>query len=275
MATILVTGVSSGIGRACAARFGEAGWVVIGTVRDPGRHPGGVRGCARLEALDLAEPGAATALAERVLATSGTPDVLLNNAGVLQFGPLEDLSSEELAGLYQVNVFGQLELIRALLPGMRERGSGLIANVTSLGGRVVFPFFTAYNSTKWALEGLSEGLWHELRPFGIRVKAIEPGFVETAIWGKVLPDSDEGLPGRADYRPFVKAMRRFEASITRRTTPEACAEAVFAAVNDKSDRLRYPVAAYARPLLLARRVAGDDAFMRFFHRQWMGGLRRP
>ncbi len=275
MATILVTGVSTGIGRACAARFGSAGWRVIGTVRDPGRHPAGIPGCESLEPLDLEVPGSAEALAARVLAGHGCPDVLLNNAGMLQFGPLEDLTGEELVRLYQVNVFGQMELVRALLPAMRERRSGVIANVTSLGGRVVFPFFAGYNSTKWALEGLSEGLWHELKPFGVRVKAIEPGFVETAIWGKVLPDSDDGLPGRKEYRPFVKAMRGFEASITSRTTPEECADQVFKAVTDDTDRLRYPVAAYAKPMLAARRALGDRAFMRFFHGRWTGDRRIP
>ncbi|MDZ4168378.1 MAG: SDR family oxidoreductase [Coriobacteriia bacterium] len=274
MATILITGVSTGIGKACAARFAQAGWTVVGTVRDPSRYPDGLEGCSYVEALDLEREGSASALAARVIEQVGCPDVVLNNAGVLQFGPLEEIAAEELKMLYQVNVFGQLELIRALLPAMRQRRSGTIANVTSLGGRIVFPFFAGYNSTKWALEGASEGLWHELKPFGIRVKVIEPGFVQTAIWGKVLPDSDEGLPGSQAYRPSVKSMRAFESSITDRTTPEAAADEVFRAVTDDSDRLRYPVAAYARPILAGRRFFGDRAFMRFFHRRWMGGAQK-
>lgn len=270
MPHILMTGVSTGIGNACARLFAEKGWQVTGTVRDTARVPDGWPEGAVLEALDLSVPGSATALAERVLAGGGCPDVLLNNAGMLQFGPLEDITTEQLTELYQVNVFGQVELIRALIPAMRQRGSGQIVNVTSLGGRIVFPFFAGYNSTKWALEGISEGLWHELKPFGIRVKAIEPGFVETAIWGKVLPDSDEGLPGREEYRPYVKSMRVFEASITDRTTPEECAREIFAAIEDDGDRLRYPVAAYAKVIAGARRWAGDQAEMRFFHERWMG-----
>ncbi len=270
MSHILITGVSTGIGNACARLFAERGWRVTGTVRDTARISDGWPEGARLEALDLAEPGSAAALAVRVLAADGCPDVVLNNAGVLQFGPTEEISAEELRTLYQVNVFGQLELIQALAPAMRERGSGTIANVTSLGGRIVFPFFAGYNSTKWALEGLSEGLWHELQPFGVRVKVIEPGFVETAIWGKVLPDSDEGLPGSEVYRPYVKAMRSFEASITDRTTPEACAAEIFDVITDDSDRLRYPVAAYARAIVAGRRWAGDQREMRFFHERWMG-----
>lgn len=271
MPTILITGVSTGIGRACAARFAQAGWRVLGTVRDTARVPDGLDGLVTLEALDLSDPASAGRLAERVLAEHGCPDVLLNNAGMVQFGPLEELTGTELREIFQVNFFGQMELIQGLLPAMRERGSGTIANVTSLGGRSTFPFFAGYNSTKWALEGASEGLWHELQPFGIRVKAIEPGFVETAVWSKVMPDSDEGLKASAAYLPFMKAMRAFEASIANRTTPQQAAEEIFVAITDTSDRLRYPVAAYARPILLARRFLGERAVMRFFHSKWMGG----
>jgi short-subunit dehydrogenase len=153
---------------------------------------------------------------------------------------------------------------------MRERRSGVIANVTSLGGLLVFPFFAGYNSTKWAMEGISEGLWHELKPFGIRVKAIEPGFVQTAIWGKVLPGKGEPVEGAAAYRPYLQAMRGFEDSITSRTSPEDAAEEVFAAITDDSDRLRYPISAYAKPLSFARRLVGYRAFIRFFHTKWMG-----
>jgi len=271
MPTILITGVSTGIGRACAERFAAAGWRVIGTVRDTATAataawPADVV----LERFDLAEAGDASALAARVLERYGCPDVLLNNAGMVQFGPLEEISSAALERLYRVNVFGQLELAQALIPAMRERGSGVIANVTSLGGRVVFPFFAGYNSTKWALEGISEGLWHELKPFGIRVKAIEPGYVDTAIWGKVLPEPGQPLDASNAYRPFMEAMRSFEASIANRTSPADSAEEVWRAVTDNSDRLRYPVAAYARPVSAARRWFGDQRFMRFFHARWMG-----
>lgn len=272
MPSILITGVSTGIGRACAEKFAREGWCVVGTVRNPStaekvEWPGEVT----LEQLDLEDPASPAACAAAVIELHGCPDVVLNNAGVLQFGPVEDLGAAELERLFQVNVFGQLALVNALLPSMRERGSGTVANVTSLGGRTVFPFFAGYNATKWALEGFSEGLWHELKPFGIRVKAIEPGYVDTAIWGKVLPDDDEGLPGSAAYRPYVRAMRAFEGSITDRTAPAKCAEEIFRAVTDSSDRLRYPVAAYARPIISARRWLGDQALMRFFHKRWFAG----
>jgi NAD(P)-dependent dehydrogenase (short-subunit alcohol dehydrogenase family) len=275
VASILITGVSSGIGRALANLYAEQGWAVTGSVRDASVRPVELDARVTLAAVDLAVPGSAGSLAERVLESGGCPDVVVNNAGIVQFGALEDVCSADLERIYQVNLFSQLELVRGLLPAMRERRSGVIANITSLGGTMTFPFFGAYNSTKWALEGASEGLWHELKPFGIRVKAIEPGFVETAIWGKALPNQrasagDDELGGSAAYRPFMRSMLAFEAGITNRTTPAASADEIARAIADGSDRLRYPVAAYARPIARARRILGAQAMMRFFHKRWMG-----
>jgi NAD(P)-dependent dehydrogenase (short-subunit alcohol dehydrogenase family) len=270
---VLITGVSTGIGRALADLYAQRGREVIGTVRDAASRPDGLDERVRLEALDLATPGSAAALAERVLASTGCPDVLVNNAGVLWFGSVEETTAEEFARVYQVDLFGQVELIRALLPAMRERGSGTIANVTSLGGTMTFPFFGVYNSAKWALEGISEGLWHELRPFGLRVKAIEPGYVETAIWDKALgargPTGVETVD-RGPYAPYLRAVRAFERSITKRSSPEVAAAEIAAAIEDDTDRLRYPVAAYARSMVRARRLLGAQAMMRFFHHRWMG-----
>jgi NAD(P)-dependent dehydrogenase (short-subunit alcohol dehydrogenase family) len=193
MPSIVITGVSSGIGRASAERFAAAGWGVVGTVRDPSAEaPGALPPRVALEALDLGDPASIDRLATAVVARlGGAPDVLLNNAGMLLFKPVEDTSRDDFSRVFQVNVFGQVQLTNALLPEMRRRGSGLIANVTSLGGRLTFPFFACYNASKHAMEGISEGLWHELRPFGIRVKAIEPGYVDTPIYRKAGVDPDE------------------------------------------------------------------------------------
>lgn len=275
MPSILITGVSSGIGRACANLYASLGWSVTGTVRDATVRPDGLDERIVLERVDLSIRGDAAVLAERILSGPGCPDVLLSNAGFVQFGAIEDVTGEELERIYQVNFFGQVELIRGLLPAMRARRSGVLANVTSLGGTLTFPFFGAYNSTKWAFEGISEGLWHELKPFGVRVKAIEPGFVETAIWNKALPGKraqapEQELGGSEAYRPYVREMLRFEAGITDRTAPEACAQEIARAIADESDRLRYPVAAYARPIVNARRWLGGQFMMRFFHKRWMG-----
>jgi NAD(P)-dependent dehydrogenase (short-subunit alcohol dehydrogenase family) len=270
MPSILVTGVSTGIGRACVDRFATEGWLVIGTLRRPGSGEDWPDGTV-IESLDLAEPGSATELAKRVIAEHGCPDVLLNNAGTLQWGPVECATPSEVQQVFQVNVLGQLELIRGVLPAMRRRGSGVVANVTSLGGTMTFPFFGIYNASKWAMEGLSEGLWHELKPFGIKVKAIEPGYVATAIWDKAMRSATgEVIPGPEPYARYMAEMQKFEASITKRSSSAEAADEVFRAVTDQSDRLRYPIAAYAGQLRAARRLFGDQKEMEFFHQRWMG-----
>lgn len=272
MPTILITGVSTGIGRACAELYASRGWDVVGTVRDPGRSaiewPG--PGRVSLRALELSERGSGARLAEEVIADEGCPDIVLCNAGVLEFSPAETVAYERIEEVFRINVFEQVALARAFVPAMRERGSGTLAFVTSLGGRMTFPFFSVYNASKHALEGFAEGMWHELYEQGIRVKAIEPGFVETAIWGKALPGDPDAVDAGAVYSGPMRSMLGLEASITDRTTPAAAAAEIARALDDGSDRLRYPVAAYARPILAARRVLGDRFMMRFFHRRWLG-----
>lgn len=271
MPSIVITGVSTGIGKACAELFARNGWQVIGTARDSLRlaeinWPGDVV----VEPLDLSIGGSGAAFGARLLEQYGAPDVLLNNAGTLQFGSIEDTLATEIESIFRINVFEQIALIKALVPAMRERGSGTIANVTSLGGRMTFPFFATYNASKHALEGFSEGLWHELKPFGIRVIVIEPGFVETAIWSKALPLSADQLDASEPYRSAQLQMMQFEAAITNRTSAATAAEEIYRAVRDPVDRMRYPIAAYARSILAARRLLGDSRMMRFFHRRWMG-----
>lgn len=272
MSLILITGVSTGIGRALAERFARDGWIVVGTVRDVAKMadvewPGDVR----LEEVDLAGRGAGRDLAERVITAHGTPDVVVNNAATLYFEPVEDESPDSAEEIFRVNVFEPVGIIRAIAPAMREAGGGTVVNVTSLGGRMTFPFFTTYNASKHALEGYSEGLWHELQLSNIKVKAVEPGFVETAVWDKsVRSRGDSPYTGTGPYGGAMETMARFEAAISNRSTPEQAAEEIKAAILDPSDRLRYPVAAYARPILHARRWLGELRVMRFYHPRWMG-----
>ncbi len=271
MSLIVVTGVSSGIGRATAELFAREGWTVVGTVRDPQRiegHQWG--GDVRIEQADFAEPGSGERLAVRVLERHGVPDVLVNNAATLLFGPIEDATQAEVEEVFRVNVFEPVALAMGLVPAWRERSSGLIVNVTSLGGRMAFPFFAAYNASKHALEGFSEGMWHELKAFGIRVKAVEPGFVETPIYDKAMRGESVLEQVSASYRKPVEAMIAFEANIGKRTSPGDAAREIRDAVLDESDRLRYPISAYARPLIAARRWFGEMRVMRFFHDRWMG-----
>jgi len=267
MPSILITGVSSGLGRALALRARAAGWRVFGTLRDDATPEAtGLPLEITTYRLELKFPHAVSAFSARFIAEHGAPDVLVNNAGYVIYAPIEEVSAEELRDVFQVNAFGALELATSMLPAMRERGGGTIVNVTSIGGRFVFPFFTAYNATKHTLEAFSEGLWHETRPFGIRVKLVEPGYIDTPIYRAM----DERAEPRGPYAPYLTAMNAFGAGVKKRTSPEDAADEVWAAIMDPSGRLRYPVAAYARFLLRLRALLGSERFMRVMHPRWMG-----
>lgn len=267
MPSILITGVSSGLGHALALRAHSAGWRVTGTVRDDtDTQTHGLPSDITLYRLELRFPHAVSAFTQRFVADNGVPDVLVNNAAYVIYGPTEEIPPEAVRDLFQVNAFSAVELASAMLPAMRERGSGTIVNVTSIGGRFVFPFFSAYNATKHALEGFSEGLWHEVKPFGVRVKVVEPGYIETPIYAPMQERAEPTGP----YARYLEAMNTFGAGVKKRSTPAAAADEVWRAIMDPSDRLRYPVAAYARVLLRARALLGGRLFMHLMHPRWMG-----
>ncbi|MER5373328.1 oxidoreductase [Streptomyces sp. NPDC002553] len=183
----LVTGASSGFGRAIAEAAVAAGDTVIGTARRPEALADMVAGHPDLvEAMDLdvTDGGRIDAVAADVLARYGRVDVLVNNAGRTQVGAFEETTDQELRDLFELHVFGPARLTRALLPQMRERGSGSIVNISSFGGQLSFAGFSAYSATKAALEQLSEGLADEVTPFGIKVLIVEPGAFRTNLFGK-------------------------------------------------------------------------------------------
>ncbi|WP_328381235.1 oxidoreductase [Streptomyces sp. NBC_00400] len=183
----LVTGASSGFGRAIAEAAIAAGDTVVGTARRAealadlvAAHPDRVEAIG----LDITDGGRIDVVAADVLARYGRVDVLVNNAGRTQVGAFEETTDRELRDLFELHVFGPARLTRALLPQMRERGSGSIVNMSSFGGQLSFAGFSAYSATKAALEQLSEGLADEVAPFGIKVLIVEPGAFRTNLFGK-------------------------------------------------------------------------------------------
>ncbi|MGX1566426.1 oxidoreductase [Streptomyces sp. NPDC055506] len=197
----LITGASSGFGRAIAEAALAAGDVVVGAARRPealddlvAAHPD------RVEALrlDVADTGAAEAAVRDVVARHGRIDVLVNNAGRTHVGAFEETTEEELRALFDVHVFGPAALSRAVLPSMRERRSGAIVQMSSMGGQLSFAGFSAYSATKFALEGMSEGLADEVADFGIKVLIVEPGAFRTSLFetGRAGASADTGLYGK-------------------------------------------------------------------------------
>ena len=197
----LVTGASSGFGRAIAEAALADGDFVVGAARRTealdelvAAHPGQVEALR----LDVADTAAAEEAVRDVVARHGRVDVLVNNAGRTHVGAFEETGERELRDLFDVHVFGPAALVRAVLPSMRERRSGAIVQMSSMGGQMSFAGFSAYSGTKFALEGMSEALADEVRDFGIKVLIVEPGSFRTGLFetGRAGTSADSGVYGK-------------------------------------------------------------------------------
>jgi NAD(P)-dependent dehydrogenase (short-subunit alcohol dehydrogenase family) len=204
---ILVTGASSGIGAAIAARLAKDGHRVIGTARKPGATDPAPAGVKMLP-LDVTSDASVRSCVAAFLQDAGGIDVLINNAGYLQSGAIEEVTLDQARAQFETNYFGLVRMLHAVLPVMRAQKRGLIAATSSLAGMVPLPFWGQYNASKFAVEALMETLRCELKPFGVQVAMVEPGSIKTAFYA--APDAtpmDAYLPWR---ERFFAAMRGFE-----------------------------------------------------------------
>ncbi|MEV7393457.1 SDR family oxidoreductase [Streptomyces sp. NPDC091215] len=263
--TILITGSSSGIGRASARHFHEQGWNVIATMRSPERETElTALDNVLVTRLDVQDSASITAAVAAGLERFGRIDVLLNNAGYGAYGLLEAIPMDKARRQFDVNVLGLLETTKAVLPHLRANGSGTVINISSIGGKVTFPLGTLYHGTKFAVEGLSEALHYELAEIGVKVKIVEPGIVDTDFGGRSFDFTNDA--SLAEYQEFVQAFRTAQTqAAVGADKPEAVAETVYRAATDGTDQLRYP-AGQAATELIAHRTATDDA-------TFIGGIR--
>jgi NAD(P)-dependent dehydrogenase (short-subunit alcohol dehydrogenase family) len=256
--TIVVTGASSGIGKATAQYFHQKGWNVLATMRKPEAEQE-LKEDARLKLsrLDVVDIPSIQSSIDFAISTFGGIDVWLNNAGYGAFGPMEAGTDEQIRRQYDVNFFGVIDCMKAVLPHFKARKSGVIVNVTSIGGLLTLPLFGMYNSSKFALEGLTEGLWFDLAPFGIRVKLIEPGGIKTDFAGRSMDAWDiTNFPEYKDYMAKMTARFTDPANTKNFGTPEMVAETIYNASTDGTDRLRY--------------LVGKDAKLFAALRGWLG-----
>ena len=243
----LVTGTSSGFGRAIAQAALSRGDTVVGTARRAERLDELIReapeGKAHALSLDLTDTEGIGRAVEEVLERFGRIDVLVNNAGHGQVGAVEETTDEELRSIFEVHVFGPAALARAVLPAMREQRSGAIVQVSSFGGQVAYPGFSAYSATKFALEGFSEALAAEVAPMGIKVLIVEPGAFRTGFSGGGLVES-QALP---EYQATVGPTREMIKGIdgTQPGDPTKAAEAILTALDAEDTPLRLPLGADA------------------------------
>src|SRR4051794_32401414 len=199
---VLITGCSTGIGRATAARLAGAGWTVYATARRI-EALDGLEGCRTL-GLDVTDEGSMAAAVEAVEAEHGSVAALVNNAGYSQSGALETLPMESVRRQFDTNVFGLLRMCQLVLPGMRRAGRGTIVNVSSMGGRLVFPGGGAYHATKHAVEALSDALRMEVKGFGIDVVCVEPGLIRTEFGATAAGGVEDGDDG--PYAAFNRSV---------------------------------------------------------------------
>ncbi len=264
MSVILVTGCSSGIGLATAVHFARLGHDVHAGVRNPStatelsQAVAAERLPVRPVTLDVDDAASVTRAVDDVLRRAGRVDVLVNNAGIGGGGPIADVPVDWAKTLFETNYFGAIRMIQAVLPGMRERRSGAIVNVSSIAGRVSMAGHGHYCAVKHALEAASEALAQEAVAFGIRVAIVEPGVVVTPIFSKarrfVHPDS-----------PYAVHVRRlllfYQMQMKTPSQPEDVARVIYEAVTTDTPRLRYLVGEDAKRLAAGRQRMTDEEYV--------------
>jgi NAD(P)-dependent dehydrogenase (short-subunit alcohol dehydrogenase family) len=275
MSVALITGASTGIGRATALRLAGAGWTVYAGVRDPAAAEGlnaeqlaGQIIPLTLDVTDAAQIAAAAARIDSDTARAPAPsegslDALVNNAGIGVGGPLELISADDLRRQFDVNVFAQVAVTQAMLPALR-RARGRIVFVSSMGGRIATPFAAPYSASKHAIEAFGDALRVELSTSNVQVAMIEPGSVATPIWDKSRAEAEQvSIPPEltAEYGHVLPAMEKvIEDTARRGVAPEVVAATIERALTASRMRARYPVGRDATMGLLLRRLLPDRMF---------------
>jgi NAD(P)-dependent dehydrogenase (short-subunit alcohol dehydrogenase family) len=263
--TVLITGASSGIGKETALRFQKRGWNVVATMRSP-QNATDILNLERVLCLrlDVTDIDSITAAIEQAIAKFKKIDVLVNNAGYGLAGAFEASSSEQVQRQFATNVLGLMDVTRCILPHFRQQKSGIIVNVASVGGRVAFPLLSLYHSTKWAVEGFSESLQHELKPLNIQVKIIEPGPIKTDFYDRSLDLITK--PELTAYDQIANTVLPNMNKLGKTGYPASLvAETIYKASTDNSRRLRYPVGG-AEALLFLRKLLPDGLFTAFIEK---------
>lgn len=262
--TVLITGASSGFGKETAKLFHSKGWKVIATMRSPEKETELTQFKDVLVLpLDVQNYDSIQFGIKKGINHFGGIDVVINNAGYGQFGLFESLSREAIQTQFAVNVFGAMDVTRAVLPHFRNKKSGVIVNISSGAGAIGFPNASLYNSSKFALEGWSEGLRYELASIGIKVKIVEPGGApQTGFLARVGGETN-GLQLIEDYVPFLEKINAMYSSMARNSDVDAVEKVVatiYEAATDTTDRLRYTPTNDIQPLLNARRNSSEEAY---------------
>jgi NAD(P)-dependent dehydrogenase (short-subunit alcohol dehydrogenase family) len=269
---VVITGASTGIGRAAALLFAAKGWKVAATMRSPQneRELQKVEGCS-VYRLDVTDEPSVQAARDAILQDLGHMDVVVNNAGYALSGVFEALSPQQIQRQFDTNVFGLMHVTRAFLPHFRSRRAGIFINISSIGGLTTTPLASLYHATKWAVEGFSESLLYELNPLGIRVKLVEPGRTLTDFSTR----SQERVldPELTDYRDTIE---RIQKALAKAWDPSLLspasrvAETIYLAATDGTNQIRYLAGADAEERYRYRLERGDLESVERMKRQLLG-----
>ncbi len=257
--TALITGCSSGIGKAAAARLARHGWTVYATARRP-ETLSELTDCKHL-ALDVTDEASMSAAVDAVLTEAGRIDALVNNAGYSLSGAVETLDVTDIRREFETNVFGLVRLSQHVLPAMRAQGSGRIVNIGSMGGKLTFPGGGAYHASKYAVEAFSDALRYEVAGFGVRVVLIEPGLITTNFDDAALASMD--LQAEGPYASFNRAVAKTTTEAYAGPMakfggpPEAVAKVIEKALTKRRPKPRYTVTPSAPASIATRKVLGD------------------
>lgn len=259
----LITGAGRGIGRALAQELAARKCRVYGSFRTtPSEHPG-----FEPVIMDVTDHGSVDRAVASILEKEGAIHILVNNAGINVCGPVEEVSIEDARRAFETNYFGALKVIQTVLPGMRARRSGVIANVGSAAGKITIPFQGHYSGSKYAMEALSEALWHEVKSLGVRVILFEPGDVGTNIW-KTTPKPDAARSAYRDLLEKFYAVKDKEMDAGRATPAPEAARRMADIILSPGSALRYPVAHMAGVFLFARKIMPDAVFLKAVGRNY-------
>lgn len=263
--TILITGASSGIGRATAIYFQQQGWNVIATMRSPEKETElNKLENVKLEKLDVLDVSSIGQAIKNGIANFGKIDALLNNAGYGAYGPLESFPRENIIRQFNTNVIGLMDVTKAIIPHFRLNKDGVIVNISSIGGQMTFALGSLYHGTKFAVEGISESLHYEMKEIGVKVKIVEPGFIATDFGSRSF---DFQAGNIEDYQPLIRAlMKQWQNPNNTVSPPSLVAEVIFNAVIDGKNQLRYRAGDDANFLLDNRKKMSDTDFFKMMNK---------
>jgi NADP-dependent 3-hydroxy acid dehydrogenase YdfG len=264
--TILITGASSGIGKATAIHFQQKGWNVIATMRSPEKDTE-LKELENvlLEKLDVLDLESINQAIQKGIEKFGKIDALVNNAGYGAYGPLESFPRENIIKQFNTNVIGLMDVTKAIIPHFRTNKEGVIVNISSIGGQMTFALGSLYHGTKFAVEGISESLHYEMKEIGVKVKIVEPGMIATDFGGRSF---DFQAGEIADYQPIIGALMKQWQNPDNTSSPASLvADVIYTAVTDESEQLRYRAGDDANFLLDNRKKMTDDEFFSMMNNQ--------